>query len=101
MDIRTVTDAIRYVGVDDNTLAPVSYTHLKKRLMDREGRLGAESWRRSSLPFSTISPSQYRSPWNVCRTRWSGRSWSADTMRLSLIHIWLKRAGWIGRSSNR
>ena len=28
MAIQTVTDAIRYVGVDDNTLAPVSYTHL-------------------------------------------------------------------------
>ena len=31
MTIQTVTDAIRYVGVDDNTLAlfeTVSYTHL-------------------------------------------------------------------------
>ena len=36
---------------------------------------------RSSPPFSTISPSQCRLPWNVGRTRWSERSWSADTMR--------------------
>ena len=54
-----------------------------KKAFDGQGKgdRGAESWMRSSPPFSTISPSQCRSPWNVCRTRWSERSWSADTMR--------------------